>query len=206
MLECEQWLKNYLLVRKCKINSIYRKREKAFYKCFYCRMCACPHETTFGAAGKLWDGEQFNIRYTHMLNALPRTFLPAECWHYLSVCDANLCLWNVFNSFMGKSFRVLQYEMAVELSQGPVKIANLHSSWNWGIPWADIALLLSKSSPVPLVHMNLPRACLWKVNRLLSLVKTAFQVLDCTNFILEKYPLEWFPFYKKYCVDLPVNF
>lgn len=93
-------------------------------------MCACFHETTFGAAGELRHGEQSssNIRHAHMFNILPRTFSLTECCHYLSVCDANLCLWNVFNSFIGKSFRVVQYEMAVELSQGPVKIANLHSS------------------------------------------------------------------------------
>lgn len=187
MLECEQCLKNYLLVRKCKIDSIYRRKEKAFYKWFYCRI-VFQHETAFGAAGELWHGEQSssNIPYIHIFNILPRTFSLTEYCHYWSVCDANLCLWNVCNSFIGKSFRVVQYEMAVKLSQGPVKIANLYSSWNWGIPWADIALLLSKSSPVPLVHMNLPRPCLWKVNKLLSLVKTSFQVLDCTNFILEK--------------------
>lgn len=85
-------------------------------------------------------------------------------------------------------------------------MANLPSSWNWGIPWADVALLHSKPAPVPLIHMNLLRACLWKVNRLLSLVKTSFQVLDCINFGLEKGPLEWSFLNKKCCVGLPVNF
>lgn len=49
-----------------------------------------------------------------------------------------------------------------------VKIENSYFSWNLGVSWADIALVHSKSAPVPLVYKNLPRTCLRKISRLLS--------------------------------------
>lgn len=51
---------------------------------------------------------------------------------------------------------------------GSCKNSKFIFSWNLGVSWADIALLHSKSAPVPLAHKNLPRASLRKVSRLLS--------------------------------------